>query len=82
MNRVLYLSVFTFLLGSLSAFVGCSTPTAGLRRTSPYCVEADHEAHFFVCDTGTFSCVSINGGLMCSPNPVPSASPSPAPKAK
>lgn len=82
MNRVLYFSVFTFLLGSFSAFVGCSTVTSSPHRTSPYCLEADDTAKFFVCDTGAMSCVSINGGLVCSPNPAPSASPSPAPKAK
>ncbi len=88
MKSTLYLSVFTFLLGALSAFVGCSTvaPQAGdppdVRRTSRYCLEADPVAKFFVCNTGTMGCISINGGLMCSPNPAPSVSPSPAPKAK
>lgn len=72
-------------LAILMILAACSTTKnkpsdpAGVERTSDYCVLVDREAQFYACNTGLASCISIRGGLICSPNPAPSAAPSPTP---
>lgn len=74
----------------VAALAACSTTPksrnrpgdpANVRRTSDFCVEFDHEARGFVCNTGPMTYVSINGAMAYSPNPAPSPVPTAAKKA-